>query len=68
VTDDYREFIPMIRIRQWRQRAGPDLLEEAIGHAVGLREYLYGQTNDAEAQDRILALVDVLTALGNVPS
>lgn len=63
--DDYGEYVSYVRVRHWPDHVGPlsDLMEEALGHAVGLRECLYEDGDASEAKDRARILVGVLMAL-----
>ena len=61
MSDDYSQFADVERVTAWADH--DDLLGEALGQAVALREHLYAGGGVDEAQDRIRILVDVLTAM-----
>jgi hypothetical protein len=67
---DFSEFWDEKRTLRWRDYLGPDpevsaLIEEAVGHAVGLRDQLYEHPDGDPmiARNRALNLVEVLNAL-----
>lgn len=65
---DFTEFADEHRVLHWDDFVPADadtdaLIEEAIGHAVGLRDVLYERNADADACTRALMLVAVLNRL-----
>jgi hypothetical protein len=66
IDTDYSEFADFQRVQRWRE--APDLAHEALGHAVGLRDHLYGDGDPSEAKDRARILVDLLGELNGSPS
>jgi hypothetical protein len=62
---EYPDHADEVRVRLWRDHVGPDpspdtLVDEALGHAVALRDELAQKGQDPT---RALHLVDVLNAL-----
>jgi hypothetical protein len=71
VRHDFSEFGDDRRVIQWRVHVSNDaspevLLDEALGHAVGLRDTLYDGADLTGARTRALHLVDVLNRLREV--
>jgi hypothetical protein len=68
VRDDFSEFSDDRRVNGWRDHLPSDadlevLLDEALGHAVRLRDKLYDDADLAGARIRSLHMVDVLNRL-----
>lgn len=64
---DFSEFADQQRVLHWEDHVEPDgLLDEAIGHAVALREALYEGNYDEMTSNRALILVAVLNRLREV--
>jgi hypothetical protein len=67
--EDYSEFWPIARIHSWEYRIPPNpslarLIDEAVGHAICLRDQVFDQPEDVEAtRDRALQLMKVLLML-----
>lgn len=69
LDEDFREFRDERRTRHWKDSVGEkptheQLVVEAIGHAIALRDLLYAQGTNVglEAANRALNLVEVLNA------
>jgi hypothetical protein len=65
---DFSEYAAEHRVLHWKEFVAADadtdaLVDEAIGHAVGLRDTLYERNADADACTRALMLVAVLNRL-----
>ena len=64
---DFTEFSDEQRVHLWRQHVADDadlaiLIDEALGHAVGLRDFL-AETGSASGTSRALFLVEVVNRL-----